>query len=273
MKIANYNGTSEKPALDNLLQNYRDTPHPSTGISPAAMIFGSSMSDAFPSRTANKDDVEAGISLDKQQKSAREDKINSSKYKKASEISIGDNVLVRNYRRRSKFQPLFIPEQYIVTGISDYGRKLNIERIADGQTLIRHPDDLKLFCLPARPAPEKTQCTSQWEVLNRQNDEVFDYDEWRASSPPPQIDPDVPTVEEEPVMPETTDEEDPLLTETAPEITHQEVRETPSEPRRSDRSRKPPERLGSVVYDEEQPLQGEDSVIPPWWPGYPREEN
>ena len=39
MKIAHHKGQNEKVALQHLLQNYRDTPHPSTGVPPAAMLF------------------------------------------------------------------------------------------------------------------------------------------------------------------------------------------------------------------------------------------
>ena len=42
------------------------------------------------------------------------------------------------------------------------------------------------------------------------------------------------------------------------------------EPRRSGRERHHVERYGGAAYDEHQPLRGEDLVIQPWWPGYPR---
>ena len=143
MKIAHYNKSSEKNALQSLLHNYRDTPHPSTGIPPAAMLFRNSMSGSFPKKSVAENVVEAARNYDTMQKCDKERDINSSKYKKAANISVGEPVLVRNYNKTSKFQPLFLPEQYIVTGIADHGRKLEIERVTDGQTLIRHPDDLK----------------------------------------------------------------------------------------------------------------------------------
>ena len=37
------------------------------------------------------------------------------------------------------------------------------------------------------------------------------------------------------------------------------------------RVRNKPDWLGVEVYDDAQPLPGEDNIIPPWWPGYPRE--
>ena len=247
MKIANYNGSSDKEALHHLLQNYRDTPHPSTGVPPAAMMFRSTMSGTFPQRVITDDDIEASRRYDKQQKYEKEEQVNSSKYKKQSDISVGDKVLVRNYRRRSKFQPLFNPEQYIVIGISDYGRKLEIERLADGQTLIRHPDDLKRFYLPPKPAPEKVITTSPWELLKQHyDDQDFDSSEWYSQPTP------VPA----PSQPE----------EQPPEVPVQQ-----QDQGRPVRARNKPDRLGIETYDEAQPLPGEDYIIPPWWPGYPRD--
>ena len=59
---------------------------------------------------------------------------------------------MRNYHKTSKYHPLFSPEQYTVTNIADHGRKLEVERVSDGQTLIRHPDDLKSYTLPQQQA-------------------------------------------------------------------------------------------------------------------------
>ena len=94
MKIAHHNNQNEKKALQNLLQNYRDTPHPSTGLPPAAMLFRDSMTGAFPRKPISDDQIEAARQYDQEVKARREDATNSSKYKKASNLSIGDQVLV-----------------------------------------------------------------------------------------------------------------------------------------------------------------------------------
>ena len=39
MKIAHLHYQAEKKTLESFLQNYRDTPHPATGVFPAAMMF------------------------------------------------------------------------------------------------------------------------------------------------------------------------------------------------------------------------------------------
>ena len=44
----------------------------------------------------------------------RTDEMNESKYKKQDEIDIGDRILIRNYQKQHKFDPLFLPQPYIV---------------------------------------------------------------------------------------------------------------------------------------------------------------
>ena len=72
-------------------------------------------------------------------KKARKEKINSSKYKKHEKTRKGDRVLLRNYKRTSKFQPLFLPDPFTVTSVD--GAKITAER--DGKVLKRHLDDVK----------------------------------------------------------------------------------------------------------------------------------
>ena len=48
MKIAKQHNISEKEALAQLLSNYRDTPHPSTGVTPNDMMFRDPPQSAFP---------------------------------------------------------------------------------------------------------------------------------------------------------------------------------------------------------------------------------
>ena len=48
MKIAHYNGQDEQSTLKSLLENYRDMPHPATGVPPGAMMYRDNISCAFP---------------------------------------------------------------------------------------------------------------------------------------------------------------------------------------------------------------------------------
>ena len=57
----------------------------------------------------------------------------------------GESVLVRNYNKRRKFDPTFLPDDYEVVRVSNDGRCVTVEKLADGTHLKRHPDDLKRF--------------------------------------------------------------------------------------------------------------------------------
>ena len=144
MKIANYNNKSESEALELLLSNYRDTPHPATRLPPATMMYRDSLSGVFPRREVNENVIKSARENDLNQKLTYQNKMNNSKYKKQSNIVAGSHIFVRNYQRRRKFDPTFLPEPYIVVTVMDGGRKLELMSLATGRALFRHPDDVKL---------------------------------------------------------------------------------------------------------------------------------
>ena len=145
MKIANYTKKSEEESLRELLSNYRDTPHPATGIAPAARLFRDGQESVFPRMTVSDEHVKESIQKDIDKKQMREDVINSSKFRQPSNISVGDTVMMRNHRKQSKFETTFLPESFKVVDVTQDGRSLVIERISNGSVFRRHPDDVKIF--------------------------------------------------------------------------------------------------------------------------------
>ena len=276
MKIAHHKGQDEASALQNLLCNYRDTPHPATGVPPASMLFRDSMTGVFPRKAVKEENIDAARQYDEKQKFEYESGVNISKYRKYFKISLGDEVLVRNYKKTSKFHPTFLPEQYIVTGITDYGRKLQVERVSDGQTLLRHPDDLKRSnAVYDPPEIQSASFPDPWKTFESPYHDVYgsgpvwvDYQQFREREnlipdaqdhdelPPPVLQPEVQQPMEHPV---------------AQPIVQQVIPPQDDQVRRSARDKKQPDRYGGLAYDEHQPLRGEDNVIQPWWPGYPKD--
>ena len=61
MKIAHQHRTSEKDALSQLLSNYRDTPHPATGITPNDMLFRDPPQSSFPRRNISEQSILATL--------------------------------------------------------------------------------------------------------------------------------------------------------------------------------------------------------------------
>ena len=168
MKIANHNKTSEKEALSMLLSNYRDTPHPSTGIAPAAMIFRDAHQSVFPRQPVSENGIKSAREHEEQIKQARGSKINSTKYRITSRFQIGDSVLLRNYKRFSKFDPLFLPERHTIINIDHQGLRLSVERESDGKLFFRHPDDIKRSHAPAATTGQsKPTMHTEKDVINR----------------------------------------------------------------------------------------------------------
>ena len=155
--------------------------------------------------------------------------------------------MVRNYNKTSKFDTVFSPDPFVVIGIADEGRKLLIEK-SDGTTLTRHPDDLKPCITSSSFTPEPPIIKPQvnpWEILNT-CDNDGDSDCVFVHQNPNQVNPPQAAVPQQ----------DQLIQR---------------ERRRPTREVRAPERLGAHVYNEEQPFEGENDVIQPWWPGYPRD--
>lgn len=145
MKIGNSNHQKETEVLSNLLKNYRDTPHPATGVSPSAMMFRDGQKYCFPRKAISESQVKDARNRDHAQKQERQISFNAAKYTHPASLNIGDKVLLRNYKKKSKFDCTFIPGDYYVIGTSDDGRQVLVESDLDKKLFRRHPDDLKKF--------------------------------------------------------------------------------------------------------------------------------
>ena len=77
MKIAKYNNTCEKKALSQLLSNYRDTPHPATGVPPAELFFRDPPNSTFPRMDTNESKINEAHNKDKSIKQERQNVINN----------------------------------------------------------------------------------------------------------------------------------------------------------------------------------------------------
>ena len=76
MKIAHMNKNSEKETLNQLLNNYRDTPHPATGLPPAALLFRDGKRTLYPTKLVTDSEVLLTRERDKKMKQERTSKIN-----------------------------------------------------------------------------------------------------------------------------------------------------------------------------------------------------
>ena len=96
MKIGRNNNQPEQETLKQILNSYRQTPHPSTGLPPGDRMFRDGLHSNFPQRRVTEEMVKQAQLLDKNKKLQNENNINVSKYRKKSNFVVGDGVLLKN---------------------------------------------------------------------------------------------------------------------------------------------------------------------------------
>ena len=75
------------------------------------------------------------------EKKNRCDEINASVKRKENNFEIGQWVYIRNRNRRSKFQPLFLEEPWIIESLDKVGVTIRNPQLT--KTKVRHIDDIK----------------------------------------------------------------------------------------------------------------------------------
>ena len=150
LKAALLNRDSAQQAVDNLLQAYRSTPHPATGIAPGDILFRYGYHADFPRTACTDEEVEAAVEKDREQKRNRTQNINSSSKRRAADFEVGDLVLLRDYPRKGKFDPLYCKEVAEVIQLEDKGV---VVRESDGRIKRRHKDDVKRYFKPQQLIP------------------------------------------------------------------------------------------------------------------------
>jgi hypothetical protein len=165
MKIGHQEGVADNKTLKRTMNNYRQTPHPATGIPPAAMLFRDGQRLEFPRRCATEEEVRKAKETDRNRKAHYENDVNISKYRKKTDFNMGEKVLIRNYRWSAKFDPVFLNQPLKIIDINKVGNKIIVEQEETGLTLCRHPDDIKPFKLRKRSYEDEQEDTDGTEEL------------------------------------------------------------------------------------------------------------
>jgi hypothetical protein len=144
MKIGHANQIGERETLSSFLVNYRDTPHISTGVPPGAMLFRDGYKTTLPRKKVSNSNIIAARKKDAAVKEERKLVFNAARHTKEYILRVGDYVLVRNYKRQSKFDPDYLLDKFVVTNIAS-GNIVSLQNTENGSCLKRHPNDLKIF--------------------------------------------------------------------------------------------------------------------------------
>ena len=162
-KIGYNNKQNETSTIKAALKTYRQTPHPATNMPPASMLFRDGVRADFPRKPVSEQEIIQAKERDQKLKEQNQEKINSSMYRTANQFQIGDWVIIRNHKKCSKFEPLFLPTPF---QIMHYESQLGKYFVENGkETLIRHPDDLKPYYRDEYQPIEKQQETPR-EIEN-----------------------------------------------------------------------------------------------------------
>ena len=128
-------------AVEEYLAAYRRTPHTSTGMPPADLMFGRRINDTIPSlqRSQPVKATQAAIaSRDSAAKARMKEFADKKRRATGHDLHLGDKVLRRRHGRR-KTDPFFESDPWTVSGIT--GNTLLIQR--GEQTCKRHVSDTK----------------------------------------------------------------------------------------------------------------------------------
>lgn len=145
MKIANALYGNWKAELEHYLQLYNDTPHTITGKSPSELLQNRKLRSKMPQledleTTPPSSDFRDKDHALKMQGKEREDQRRRAK---ASEISIGDTVLMKNLLPTNKLATNFLDEKFVV--IDRRGTNVTIQSKETGRIYDRNTAHLKLL--------------------------------------------------------------------------------------------------------------------------------
>ena len=161
IKAALFNRDSAQQAVDDLLQAYRTTPHPATGIAPGDILFRYGYHADFPRKASTDEEVDAAVDKDREQKRERTENTNASSKRRTADFQPGDQVLLKEYPKQGKFDPLYARDVAEVIQVEDKGV---IVRESDGKIKRRHKDDVKRYFQAHPSLPQMYQDEEEYVV-------------------------------------------------------------------------------------------------------------
>ena len=221
------------------LLNYRNTPHPSTGKTPAELMMRRQIKTRLPAimrPTMDKVDMEAKAT-DKLAREKRKIRFDSAKHVKVQEMVAGDRVLIK--QKKTSIKPPFDPKPYTITEVK--GTQVTARR--GGQE--RKRNKVKMKMVKERPEHLLPRATV-WMEEEEDTDNEADIQLGPSRSAQEELGP--------------AQEEQEQGPEQEVEVLGEENQQQAADAglRRSGRTRKAPERYGGA-----QPMQRDNNQLSP----------
>ena len=142
--------TNKPVAIDELLTDYRSTPHPATGLTPGDMVFRGGYHSKLPKKTPPAySQIEEAKGRDKEWKTKVIAIKNASRWRKYPNIILGEDVLVMRSQTRGKFHSLYEPTPCTVIDVKCARYKLlSCDTRRSRQPIFRHASQIKLYHEP-----------------------------------------------------------------------------------------------------------------------------
>ena len=153
VKVALDTNKPVQEAVDDLLIDYRSTPHPATGLAPGDMLFRGGYHSRFPKRPpVTEQHIKEAKKRDKERKTEANAKQNASRWRQYPNIIQGNEVLAMRFMR--KFKSFYEKTPYIVTDVKGTQYTLlSCDTKRPRQPIIRHASQIKLYQQPAQIMP------------------------------------------------------------------------------------------------------------------------
>ena len=155
VKVALDTNKPVQEAVDDLLIDYRSTPHPATGIALGDMLFRGGYHSRFPKRPpVTEQHIKEAKKRDKERKTEANAKQNSSRWRQYPNINQGNEVPVMRFTGKTKFKSFYEKTPYIVTDVKGTQYTLlSCDTKRPRQPIIRHASQIKLYQQPAQTMP------------------------------------------------------------------------------------------------------------------------
>lgn len=162
MKIAQAEGKDWKDETLTYIAAYRALPHPSTGKSPAELLFGRKIRNRLPNVTPQTVGFDQEIrDRDAEKKGLSKLYADDKRKARNSDIEVGDTVLVKR-EQMGKLDTAFVPEPYKV--IDKAGSKVTVES-PEGAVYSRNSTCVKKYVTASdEPTPEPSPTRSKMDL-------------------------------------------------------------------------------------------------------------